>query len=253
LLNNFALENELGVNEMHHNNVDRRITFGIILIIIGGLFLLDSFDIIDFRVSRIVFSAPFILFIIGIMIMINSGKRALGGILAGAGFIWLLPKIFPDIDLGPNIFVPVLLILFGIYMIIKHSQRRTQNESTMSDDFLRKDFVDDVSVFGGGNKIIRSDNFKGGSITAIFGGSEIDLTGCKLAEGTSVLDIVAIFGGTTILVPTNWDVQLNVTPLFGGFSNKALKLPNVEIDKTRTLIVKGVAIFGGGEIKTIYR
>ncbi len=237
---------------MHHNNIDKRITLGIILIMIGGLFLLNSLDIVDFRVSRIIFSGPFILFIIGILIMVNSGKRALGGILAGAGLLWLLPRIFPDIDFGPNLFVPVLLILLGVYMIIKHSQRRRENESFISDEFLKKDFVDDVSVFGGGNKIIRSDNFKGGSITAIFGGSEIDLTGCKLAEGVSVLDVVAIFGGTTILVPQNWDVQLNVTPLFGGFSNKALKLPNVEIDKTRTLIIKGVAIFGGGEVKTIY-
>ncbi len=237
---------------MHHNGVDKRITLGIILIIIGGLFLLNSLDIVDFRVSRIIFSAPFILFIIGILIMVNSGKRALGGILAGVGFIWLLPRIFPDIDFGPNLFIPVILILLGVYMIIKHSQKKTENDSFISDEFVKKDFIDDVSVFGGGNKIIRSDNFKGGSITAIFGGSEIDLTNCKLADGTSIIDIVAIFGGTTIIVPQNWDVQLNVTPLFGGFSNKSLKIPNLEVDKTRTLIIKGVAIFGGGEVKTIY-
>ncbi len=235
---------------MNHNNVDRRITLGIILIFIGGLFLLNSLDIIDFRVSRIIFSAPFMLFVIGILIMVNSGKRALGGILAGVGFLWLLPRIFPDIDFGPNLFIPLLLILLGVYMIVKHSQKR--NEQFISDEFVKKDFIDDVSVFGGGNKIIRSDNFKGGSITAIFGGSEIDLTNCKLADGTSVIDIVAIFGGTTIIVPQNWDVQLNVTPLFGGFSNKSLKIPNIEVDKTRALIIKGVAIFGGGEVKTIY-
>jgi len=237
---------------MNHNNVDRRITLGIILIFIGGLFLLNSLDIIDFRVSRIIFSAPFILFVIGILIMVNSGKRALGGILAGVGFLWLLPRIFPDIDFGPHLFIPVLLILLGVYMIVKHSQRKTERESLTSDEFLRKDFVDDVAVFGGGHKIIRSDNFKGGSITAIFGGSEIDLTNCQLAEGTNILDVVAIFGGTTLIVPQNWDVQLNVTPLFGGFSNKSLKIPNIEVDRTRTLLIKGVAIFGGGEVKTIY-
>ena len=237
---------------MHRNSGDKRITLGFILIVIGGLFLLNTLDIVDFRVSRIIFSGPFLLFIIGILIMVNSGKRVLGGILAGAGFIWLLPRIFPDIDFGPNIFIPVLLILLGVYIIIKHSQKKTEREPFISDEFVKKDFIDDVSVFGGGNKIIRSDNFKGGNITAIFGGSEIDLTNCKLAEGTSVIDVVAIFGGTTIIVPKNWDVHLNVTPLFGGFSNKSLKIPNVEIDKSRTLIIKGVAIFGGGEVKTIF-
>ena len=235
-----------------HTGMDKRITFGIILIIIGGIFLLGTLDVIDFRASRIVFSFPFILFIVGILIMINSNKKALGGIFAGVGLVWLLPRMFPQLDYGPGLIIPILLICIGIYIILKHSQKKTEDEYEVSTEKLNKDMVDDVAIFGGGNKVIISDNFKGGSITAIFGGSEIDLTNCKLAEGTSVLDVVAIFGGTTIIVPKHWNVQLNVTPLFGGFSNKAFKIPNLEIDKSRTLIVKGVAIFGGGEIKTIY-
>ncbi len=235
-----------------HTGIDKRITFGIILIIIGGIFLLSTLDIIDFQASRIIFSFPFILLVMGILIMVNSAKKVLGGILAGVGFIWLLPKIYPQIDYGPNLIVPVLLIALGIYMIIKHSQKKTESESIVSGDALKKDTIDDVAIFGGGNKVIYSDNFRGGNITAIFGGSEIDLSNCKLAEGTNVLDIVAIFGGSTIIVPKDWNIQLNVTPMFGGFSNKSVKLPNVEIDKTRILIVKGIAIFGGGEVKTIY-
>ncbi|OGU73787.1 MAG: hypothetical protein A2V93_02845 [Ignavibacteria bacterium RBG_16_34_14] len=237
---------------MPNSGVDKRITFGIILIIIGGIFLLSTLDIINFHASRIIFSFPFILFIVGILIMINSNKKALGGIFAGVGLIWLLPRIFPEIDYGPGLIIPVLLICLGIYMILKHSQKKTADGYNFHDETIKKDLVDDVAIFGGGNKVIHSDNFRGGSITAIFGGSEIDLTNCKLAEGTNVLDIVAIFGGTTIIVPKDWNVQLNVTPLFGGFSNKSIKMPNVEIDKSRALVVKGVAIFGGGEVKTVY-
>ena len=66
--------------------------------------------------------------------------------------------------------------------------------------------IDDVSIFGGGTKIISSDNFKGGNITAIFGGSEINLTGCKLANGDQVIDVLMIFGGSTIIVPKEWNV-----------------------------------------------
>lgn len=234
------------------NGMDKRIVFGLILIIIGGIFLLSTLDIIDFQASRIIFSFPFILFIIGILIMINSNNKVLGGIFTGVGLIWLLPRIFPQLDYGPSLIIPVLLICIGIFIILKHSQKKTDEGYYHKSEKLNKDMVDDVAIFGGGNKVIHSDNFQGGSITAIFGGSEIDLTNCKLAEGTNVLDVVAIFGGTTIIVPKNWNVQLNVTPLFGGFSNKSLKIPNLEVDKNKTLIIKGVAIFGGGEIKTIY-
>ncbi|MDO8550830.1 MAG: LiaF-related protein [Ignavibacteria bacterium] len=237
---------------MHNHGVDKRITFGIILIIIGGIFLLSTLNVIDFHASNIIFSFPFILFIVGILIMINSNKKALGGIFAGVGLVLLLPRIFPEINYGPGLIIPILLICLGIYMILRHSQKKNEDGVVISDEKIKKDVVDDVSIFGGGNKVVTSDNFKGGSITAIFGGSEIDLTNCKLAEGTNILDIVAIFGGTTIIVPKEWNVQLNVTPLFGGFSNKSSKMPNVEIDKSRTLVVKGIAIFGGGEVKTIY-
>ena len=115
---------------------------------------------------------------------------------------------------------------------------------------FRSDFIDDVSVFGGGHKIIHSDNFKGGNITAIFGGSEIDLTQCKLAPGENVIDVVIIFGGSTIVVPNDWDVITNVTPLFGGFSYKKSRYQSPGSEPAGTLVIKGVAIFGGGEVKS---
>ncbi len=112
------------------------------------------------------------------------------------------------------------------------------------------DRLDDVAIFGGGHKFIVSDNFQGGNVTAIFGGSEIDLTRCKLAPGQNVLEVTAIFGGTTLIVPKEWNVVINVTPLFGGFSHKGMRGPNVVINPESTLVIKGVVIMGGGEIKT---
>ncbi len=78
------------------------------------------------------------------------------------------------------------------------------------------------------------------------------MSSCKLAEGTNVLNVTAIFGGSTIIVPRDWNVIMNVTPIFGGFSNKIRREPNLVVDQTRTLIIKGTAIFGGGEVKSLY-
>ncbi len=112
------------------------------------------------------------------------------------------------------------------------------------------DKLDDVSIFGGGQKFIISNNFQGGNVTAIFGGSELDLTRSKLAPGEHVLEVVAIFGGTTLIVPKEWNVVIDVLPLFGGFSHKGLRSPNIVTNPESTLVIKGVVIFGGGEIKT---
>lgn len=229
-----------------------KVFIGALLIIIGGLFLLRSFQILPFEVSHIIFSWRFILFIVGIVILINSSNKVLGIILTTIGGLFLFPRIFPEIDLDGKLIMGIVIIALGIYVIFRSSGGKFQAKIDGTMGNINKDFIDDVAIFGGGEKVISSNNFKGGNITAIFGGSQIDLTACKLADGNNVLNITAIFGGSTIIVPREWHVLLNVTPLFGGFSNKIRREPNLVIDQSRTLIIKGIAMFGGGEIKSYY-
>lgn len=229
-----------------------KILVGALLIIIGGLFLLRSFQILPFEITHVIFSWRFILFIIGIIILINSNNKVLGIILTTIGGFLLFPRIFPDIDIDGKLILGIVIIALGVYVIFKSSVGKFQPKFGGTSDKINKDYLDDVAVFGGGTKVLTSNSFKGGNITAIFGGSEIDLTACKLAEGNNVLNITAIFGGSTIIVPRDWNVLLNVTPLFGGFSNKIRREPNFVVDQSRTLIIKGIAMFGGGEIKSYY-
>ena len=229
------------------NKPDKRFLLGGILIVIGAFLLLGSMDILDFRVSRIIFSWPFFISIIGVFILLNTNKKIFGGILTGIGLFFLLERIVPGLHYHGGIIIPVILISLGAYIIL--NQRRKGSEDPDKSGFLKKDLIDDVSIFGGGTKIISSDNFRGGNVTAIFGGSEINLTGCKLAEGDQYIDALMIFGGTTIIVPRDWNVVVNVTSILGGFSDKSVRDPNVIPDQSRTLHVKGLAMFGGGELK----
>ncbi len=232
------------MEELNKQKSDRRIWLGGLLIIIGGLFLLNSLSILDFRFSRIIISWPFFFFIIGLYILLQSEKKIFGGILAGLGALFLLPRIFPGILINWSIVFPLILIAIGLYIILHRRKKFELIKGTVKDDV-----IDDVNIFGGGEKVITSTNFKGGNITAIFGGSEINMTQCHLAEGINTIDIFALFGGTTIIVPKNWNVIVNVTALLGGFSNKGIKDPTVEIDMSRSLVIKGLVVFGGGEIK----
>ena len=229
------------------NKMDKRIFLGGILIVIGAFLLLGSMDILDFRVSRIIFSWPFFFTIIGVFILLNTNKKIFGGILTGVGLFFLIERIIPGLHYHGGIVIPVILISLGIYIILNHRKKGDQDSERSG--FLKKDLIDDVSIFGGGTKIVSSDNFRGGNITAIFGGSEINLTGCKLAEGDQYIDVLTIFGGTTIVVPKDWNVIVNVTSILGGFSDKSIRDPNMIPDQSRTLHVKGLAMFGGGEIK----
>ena len=230
--------------------VDKRVLLGGILIFFGGIFLLDTMNILNFRIAHVLFSFPFFMFVIGLFVLVNTEKKFLGGILTGIGILFLIPRIFPQVDYDGGIIIPIFLIILGIYIIMK--KRKAGTESVFSSDTskMNKDKIDDVSIFGGGTKIISSNNFQGGNITAIFGGSEINFMNCQIAEGDNVLDVLCIFGGTTIIVPKEWNVVINVTSVLGGFSNKAIRNPSVVIDQSRTLHIKGLAMFGGGEVKT---
>lgn len=233
--------------EENKNKVDKRVLLGSILIGLGGLFFLNSLDIFDFNFGRVIFSWQFFFIIIGVYLVLNTSRKMLGGILAGLGFIFILPRIFPSIDYDGSVVLAIILIAFGSYIIL-NQKKKTEETDDLGQ--ISKDVIDDVAIFGGGTKIITSDNFRGGNITAVFGGSEIILKGCKLAEGTNSIDILAVFGGTTIVVPGDWNVIMNVTSIFGGFSNKSVKDPNSFVDQSKTLIIKGLVVFGGGELKT---
>jgi predicted membrane protein len=233
-----------------NNRTDKRIVLGLILIFLGGIFLLNTMDILHFRFAHVVFSWPFIMLVIGLIVLINTEKKFLGGILSGIGALFLIPRIFPDVDYNAGIIFPIILIVLGAYIILKRRNIETHTDPFSGTSKINKDKIDDVSIFGGGTKIISSSNFQGGNVTAIFGGSEINLMNCQLADGDNVLDVLCVFGGTTIIVPKEWNVVINVTSILGGFSNKAIRNPSVVIDQSKTLHIKGLAMFGGGEVKT---
>jgi hypothetical protein len=64
------------------------------------------------------------------------------------------------------------------------------------------------------------------------------------------LEITAIFGGATLIVPSNWAVQTGGTvTIFGGIGDKR-KITTLTESTAKTLVLKGTMVFGGIEIKS---
>ncbi|HPF00376.1 MAG TPA: hypothetical protein PKY63_06895, partial [Bacteroidales bacterium] len=70
-----------------------------------------------------------------------------------------------------------------------------------------------------------------------------------LAEGDNILEISAVFGGFKLIVPAHWNVKIETSNVFGGVVDK--RIVTGTVDMTRTLVVRGSAVFGGGEITSI--
>ena len=225
---------------MSGNKIQARIVVGVLLILFGALYLMYNYDIFYFPVDVITWQYFFIAF--GLILLAVTRNKTAGTIFIAIGLFNLVPELWP-----------LIFVIIGVFIIMKKRNFHYRDDrSAFNRDRAEengKNTIDETNIFGGTNKIIHSDNFKGGSVLSLFGGSEINLANCKLAEGDNVLEVNFIFGGSTLIVPSDWKVETDVLAIFGGFGDKRRKDPSMVYDPSRTLIVKGFVLFGGGEIK----
>lgn len=192
---------------------------------------------------------PLIFVIIGLVKLYSSNFRELysAALWIGVGLLlFLLIRDYLDFS---DIFQfwPVILILIGIRIVWTHYLRSTRRERV--EGSFTQNRLDAVVIFGGREMQIVSENFEGGNITTIFGGVEIDFSGSRLAPGNNVLDVFVMFGGAELRVPRNWNVVLKGMPIFGGFEDARKQVAVDELSPENLLIIKGLVLFGGLEVK----
>ncbi|HEX6891115.1 MAG TPA: hypothetical protein VF141_10480, partial [Chryseolinea sp.] len=82
-----------------------------------------------------------------------------------------------------------------------------------------------------------------------FGGVEINLTQADIT-GRVPIEIVQIFGGTKLIVPSHWKIDTEeVVSVFGGLNDKR-QVQNTVMDPSKVLVLKGTTFFGGIDIKS---
>ena len=120
----------------------------------------------------------------------------------------------------------------------------SMTNTTNTEDTLNIDVA-----FGGRKSIVTSKNFKGGFVSTAFGGAEINLMQADSIE-TMYLDLKVSFGGVEIIVPSHWEVQIEVNPSFGSVEDhRMIRTASAGEDK-RTLVLRGSCAFGSIEIKS---
>jgi len=189
---------------------------GLLLIVIGSLFFLDSMDI--FNIGGILANWwPLIIIIIGFTKLKGENKTG-GAILFILGIVFLSASL--DIINWGNIlrFWPLVLIATGISLFLK--SRGESWAGHVKPELISEDFIRASVFFGGVDRSINSSNFRGGDIVALFGGIELDLRRVQLSPDGCNLNLTALFGGIEVIAPTDWQVFVSGTPVFGGMENK---------------------------------
>jgi len=240
------MENNSG---RQHNSQNGKLVIGGLLIFVGAILMLSNLDFFDFNTGRYLFSWKSILIYLGLVMLASRTNKKPAYILIGIGVFFWLPDIFGYYVRFRDVLWPMIFIGLGLLLIYR--QRPPRNISYDANGNPTGDnsgYLNDVSLFGGGIKIIQSKNFKGGNITAVMGGSEFDLRHVEFASKVAVIDVFTLFGGTKFIVPENWTVQSDAISILGGFSDKrAVSITTIE---DKILVIKGIVMLGGIEVKS---
>jgi predicted membrane protein len=230
-----------------HHLSNNRVIIGVVLVLAGLFLVVRNTGFFPDFIDNVIFSWQMLLVVIGLVMTIGASEKTGGIIVMAVGGFFMIPLLFRETFHMYNMFWPAVFIIIGVIFI---STKRRGWSTATSKGIAGDDYVDLVNVFSGGERQIVSQNFQGGKISAVFGGIELDLTKAKLTQGVSVLDIACVFGGATIIVPDDWYVTIEVTPVLGGFSDTRKLNPGRTVDPAKHLLIKGAVVFGGGEVKS---
>jgi len=237
------------INEQKpRNNNDKRVIVGLVLITLAGLLFADSFEFIDLNWRR--YFWQLILIVIGLISLARSESRTTGIILIAIGAFFIADKAFEFDFRIRHLFWPTVLAVIGLLFIFR-KKGQTNHIFSGRDSVSTDDSIDDMAIFGGSEQKVKSKNFKGGRITNIFGGSTFDMLDAQLAPGKNYIDVFCMFGGSKFLIPADWKVRVEVTAIFGGWADKRKSISTSETSFDRELVLKGLVLFGGGEVKNL--
>jgi hypothetical protein len=217
-----------------------RVLIGLALIVLGVLFLLDVSGTLE--AGEVIGDWwPVAIIALGVVQFAENPRSTVGPlIVVGVGVILLLTQLDVVEDDVWRFVWPAALILIGAAILLRRPGRQVPRGT--GDEMIRAS-----AIFSGNEVVSTSRRFKGGSVTAIFGGATVDLRQAQLDPEGGTLSVTAAFGGVDVLVPRGWRVATSGMPIFGGYDNK-VEAPPPEAEGP-TLNVDVTAIFGGADIK----
>ena len=247
-----------------------RLVVGVAVVALGVLFLLENLGFVYVR--NLWEFWPVILIVLGLARLSTAytpSGRVSGVVLVCVGGVFLANNLgYIPFDIW-HLFWPLILILWGVGMLFRSMDRGSGGSgpawgppnwdpanwrARMGTGFgpLRDtgpNTVHQWAFFGGSRRRVESQDFEGGDALAIFGGIRVDLREAASTKSEIHLEANALFGGVDIRVPESWGVIMRGMGVFGGFEDGTRGRGSGLPPGKPTLIVSGMAIFGGVSVK----
>ena len=246
-------------------NLTPQFIIGVCLILFGVLLTLDRLQIAD--AGSTLRYWPIALLALGGWIVAErglNGRSFPGYVMIAIGSLLLLNSFGVVRVRFWELFWPVIIVLLGTRLIMQTPDRRHKRHCVRSLDASQTGSaaasstsdgtISMFSVLGGAQRTSNDKPFRGGDITSIVGGTQLDLRQATIEPGQeAAINVFAMMGGHEIWVPSGWTVVSEVTPILGGVEDKRLPAidtaPRASAEGIPRLVLRGVVLLGGLTIK----
>ena len=218
---------------------------GCVFIVVGGLLLLNQLGLFPHEIPLHFW--PVLLVAVGLIKVFagnDLGDRGVGVAFLAAGTI-IQTNYMGITHITWAHAWPLFIIGAGVLMVMHSwSEKSGANLKFTTDPEMNSFFV-----FGGGERQVNAKDFRGAKLMAVFGGYEVDLTRADMADNEAYIEANAVFGGGEIRVPSTWKVVVQGVGVFGGYDDKTQFVQTDANAPSKTLYIRGVAVFGGIEVR----
>jgi hypothetical protein len=160
--------------------------------------------------------------------------------LDGTGHIMAGPPVL--LTWQASVIPPLLLVLLGLTIVRQTLARRDQGERAID----RRDELHIVAILGGNKGSNGSHQFRGGELTAILGGVDLDLTQARLANGRAVLNVFTMWGGLELRLPEGWIIENQMVVALGGYEDRTRPVGAPDAPRR---VLRGTTVMGGSELR----
>ncbi len=237
------------------------LSVGLFMIALGTIWLLDTQGYIRARDYYGYFWSA-VMIIVGLEVLGSGKEKGFGAFLFGLGLLKLAGDLgYIPFRLGAKTIWPLLIIMVGLLILFNRTRgagaigmkrlgsvhdallNATRRESDSNETFQH------AAILGGVEQQVTTKNFKGGRVTAILGGIELDLRDADIAGESAELEVAAVLGGAEIRIPNTWALEVRANAFLGGISDETRMAPTQTPSTAKRLIVKGAVVLGGLEFK----
>ena len=214
----------------------QQVVLGVLIVAVGVAALLGALGIVDVSLGEIIGTWwPMVIIVVGFTSLLGTPRAWIGpvGVIAVGTFLQLSNLGLVEVDVWALVW-PVAIILVGLSLITRFGTHGTG-----------EDMINSAVMWWGSERRTTSQDFRGGSLSAIMGGIDVDLRQAGIVEHAEI-SVFAFWGGVEIKVPPTWRVQVGGLPVLGGWNDKTV----VPADPSAPVLVVNItAIMGGAEIK----